>query len=388
MAKNKKVKKIIICSVVVAIGIPIIIVGAYATYVLASYHRIGDKIEEVNHKAAQNTVSLNSELSVTSFNIGFGAYSDEYSFFLDQGINADGSANVGYYGKAISKDDVLANTQGCLDSAISLNSDFYVFQEVDKDSDRSYHVDQNAILVDTFNTFDSTYVLNFDSAYLFYPLHDPHGKSIAGLNTFSKYKIESSERHEYKVADDLSKLFDLDRCFSSNRIKVENDKELVLINSHMSAYDEGGKIRNEQLKQLYTFMLNEYQKGNYVVCGGDFNHDLLTNNPMYPQYTEENFAYKDLTSQQKPDWVNYLFDSDKNSKYDSTFTVIASDNQPSCRGCDLPFTYGVNFLSTVDGFIISPNVEYKSVTTTVLGQNDGFEFSDHQPTTMKFSLIG
>ena len=230
MAKNKKVKKIIISSVIVAIGIPIVIVGAYATYVLVSYHRIGDKIEEVNHKAAQNTVSLNSELSVTSFNIGFGAYSDEYSFFLDQGINADGSANVGYYGKAISKDDVLANTQGCLDSAISLNSDFYVFQEVDKDSDRSYHVDQNAILVDAFNTFDSTYVLNFDSAYLFYPLHDPHGKSIAGLNTFSKYKIESSERHEYKVADDLSKLFDLDRCFSSNRIKVENDKELVLIN--------------------------------------------------------------------------------------------------------------------------------------------------------------
>ena len=56
MAKNKKVKKIIICSVIVAIGIPIVIVGAYATYVLASYHRIGDKIEEVNHKEAQNTV--------------------------------------------------------------------------------------------------------------------------------------------------------------------------------------------------------------------------------------------------------------------------------------------------------------------------------------------
>lgn len=385
-AHKKKWKKVLLITGIVVIGLPVLVLGTYATYVLTSYSRIGDKEEEVSKKSSIDVAPINQELSITSFNIGFGAYSDEYSFFLDQGINPDGSINTGYYGKGISREDVLSNTYGCLDVATSLNSDFYVFQEVDKDSNRSYHVDQNAILTHEFKEMDSTYVLNYNSAYLFYPLYDPHGKSIAGLNTFSKYSIESAERKEYKVADDLSKLFDLDRCFCVNKIKTSNDKYLVLINSHMSAYDEGGKIRNEQLKQLYSFMKVEYEKGNYIVCGGDFNHDLLTNNPMYPEYNKENYAYKELSSQLKPDWVNYMFDDSKNEKYDSAFTIIASDNEPSCRGCDLPFTKGVNFLSTVDGFIISPNVEFKNVTTTRVGNGDGFEFSDHQPTTMTFKL--
>lgn len=70
----------------------------------------------------------------------------------------------------------------------------------------------------------------------------------------SKYQINYSERVEYTVSTEFSKFFDLDRCFDVNRIKTDNGKEFVLINSHMSAYDEGGKIRNTQVQELYSYI--------------------------------------------------------------------------------------------------------------------------------------
>lgn len=173
--------------------------------------------------------------------------------------------------------------------------------------------------------------------------------------------------------------------FSSHRFKVENDKELILINSHMSAYDEGGKVRNAQLNQLNDFMKTESEKGNYVICGGDFNHDLLTNNPNFPEYNNENPAYKNEIKQLRPDWLSMMFDENKQSDFDDEFVVYASDNEPSCRDADVPFEKGYTYVSTIDGFICSSNVEVKEVVTTRTGEK-GFIYSDHQPSTLTFVL--
>ena len=116
-----------------------------------------------------------------------------------------------------------------------------------------------------------------------------HGKSLAGLSTFSRYKIEAANRYEYTISDSLSKLFDIDRCFSVSSLSVENAKTLYIINSHMSAYDKGGVIRQTQIQELNNFISKCYNEGNYVIVGGDFNHDLLTYNPDY-NYTNENYV--------------------------------------------------------------------------------------------------
>jgi hypothetical protein len=72
-----------------------------------------------------------------------------------------------------------------------------------------------------------------------------HGRAYAGLSTFSRYKIEEARRVEYTISDSLSKLFDVDRCFSVSVVRVSNGKKLYLVNSHMSAYDKGGTIREK-----------------------------------------------------------------------------------------------------------------------------------------------
>ena len=57
------------------------------------------------------------------------------------------------------------------------------------------------------------------------------------------------------------------------KFPVTNGYKLILINSHMSAYDKGGKMRVKQLKLLNSVMESEYKKGNYVIVGGDFNRN-------------------------------------------------------------------------------------------------------------------
>ncbi len=380
----KKATKIIIITCSIALGLPLLTGAGYLSYVVFSYKRIGSIQLDVNNKN-EDKIDSTKSYSLTSYNIGFGAYSPEYTFFLDTGYNEDGSKTTGKYGKGISKDDVLKNINGSIETLKNLNSDFYSLQEVDVDADRSYHIKQKDMIENALDSYNSTFAINFDSAYLFYPLNDPHGKSKAGLSTLSKYKIESSNRVEYTISTGFSKFFDLDRCFVVNKISLSNDKQLILINSHMSAYDEGGKIRNKQIEELHSYMNEEVNKGNYVIASGDFNHDLLTNNPLYPQYDTTNFAYKDMTNQPRPDWVNFMFDENKTSPFDDNFQVIASNNEPSCRDCDITWTRGETFVSTVDGFIVSNNIKVEDVTTTKVGET-GFSFSDHQPTTLKFSF--
>ena len=76
----------------------------------------------------------------------------------------------------------------------------------------------------------------------------------------------------------------------------------------------------------------------------------------------------------------------KKCNFASEFKVIASDNEPSCRGCDVTWIRGSTFVTTVDGFIVSDNVKVNNIVTTKVGEN-GFGYSDHQPTTLSFELI-
>ena len=76
---------------------------------------------------------------------------------------------------------------------------------------------------------------------------------------------------------------------------MDGGKTLVIVNSHMSAYDEGGVIRKAQLDMLTSFMAEEYEKGNWVIVGGDFNHTL-------GQEFREAFPSEQAT----PEWAKVL----------------------------------------------------------------------------------
>ena len=76
----KKAWKIVL-AVVLAL---LVVVLGYVAYVFIDYHRIGDQELTVERNAAA-TVEAGKEYGILSYNIGFGAYEDDYSFFMDGG---------------------------------------------------------------------------------------------------------------------------------------------------------------------------------------------------------------------------------------------------------------------------------------------------------------
>lgn len=383
---NKHLKRILLC-VGGVLGTVILVAGGFVGYIFLSYDRIGDIELDITSNSKNTNLKINESYSVSTYNIGFGAYSQDYTFFLDTGYDIEGNETCGYYSKAKSKDEVLTNTNGSIDVMKSLDLDFMLLQEVDIKSTRSYKVNQNELFSKEFKTYDNVFAYNFNSAFMPYPLYDMHGKSKAGLSTFSKYQIFSAERVEYTISESFSKFFDLDRCFSVSQIKVNNGKILYLINSHMSAYDKGGSIRETQVKELNDFIKNVSEKGNYVIVGGDFNHDLLTYNPDF-NYSSDNKVFNNVLKD--PDWVAPYFDNQGKSPLVDGFKVVASDNVPTCRNNDIAWNPSLTYKCVVDGFIISNNIEvithYNIETNNGnLGLN-GFAYSDHQPAYLEFIL--
>ena len=224
----------------------------------------------------------------------------------------------------MSLDSVEAHTEGAVGVIEDLNADFYLLQEVDVDADRSYHVNQEDYIKTAMTDYASIFANNFHSAYLFYPFNDPHGAVQAGLLSFSRYQISEAERRSYPVDNSfITKFTDLDRCFAQMRLPVEGGHELVLINSHMSAYDEGGTIRAQQLELLNSVIAEEYAKGNYVIVGGDFNHAM-------GEEVAEGFP----SEQKFPAWVAVLTEDD----LVDGVRIVRADNElevPTCRGADI-----------------------------------------------------
>jgi endonuclease/exonuclease/phosphatase family metal-dependent hydrolase len=186
--------------------------------------------------------------------------------------------------------------------------------------------------------------------------------------------MNESVRYELPIDESfVNKFFDLDRCINLVRYKVNaSDKELVIISAHLSAYDEGGVYRKKQIELLKTLIQDEYDKGNYVIVGGDFNHDIASGGSNFP------------TTQLKPDWLQTL----NENEFGPNFKIISDNTNPSCRDADIPWEEGVTYATVVDGFIVSNNIEVTFIKNIVnIGSEDiNFMYSDHNPVMMKFKI--
>ena len=156
-----------------------------------------------------------------------------------------------------------------------------------------------------------------------------------------------------------------------SRIPVEGGRELLLYNVHSSAYGGNDSIREAQMTMLLNDMRDEYLKGNYVICGGDFNHDFTGDSSQRLNGESVDFGW----AQPFPDeLIPEGFYKCENYSGDTLY--------PSCRNCDIPYEEG-NFTIIVDGFIVSDNVECLLLENVYTG----FEYSDHAPVRMDFKLI-
>ena len=351
---KKRILKIL-CIVMATI---ILVVLSYLLYVVLSYHRVGDNLTLEIEGDAENIASVNTEISLLTYNIGFGAYSADYSFFMDGGEHS----------RALSKEAVLDNINGVMDVIANENCDLILLQEVDTDGTRSYHVNQKNLISEKYPRFDQVFAENYDSPYFLYPIHEPIGANKSGILTLSRFNINSSIRRSLPVENSLSKYFDLDRAYSVSFIKTDNGKKLVIYNVHLSAYTSDGTIADDQLKMLSEDMQAQYEKGNYIIVAGDFNKDLLGDSSKYFKRSEGEY-----------NWAAAL----NNNLLPQGIKSYSGTNAPSCRNAEAPFKGdGTDFVLSVDGALVSENIEVISCETV----DTSFAYSDHNPVKLKFVL--
>lgn len=366
----KKGMKKILKYLGIIVLIVLVLLLAYIIYLFASYHRIPDnqplQVEQTKESISSgDTLTTEKEYSALTYNIGFGAYTPDFSFFMDGGKSS----------WAKSKESVKKTVQSAGELVASKDPDFALIEEVDLNSTRSYHVDEYSILKETIPSYNTVFAQNYDSAFLFYPLNQPHGKSRSGLALFSKYPVTDSLRRSFPVSTSFSKFFDLDRCYSISRVPTDNGKELVIFLLHMSAYGNSDAIREGQIRMLSQDMQKEYEAGNYVLCGGDFNHDLKASNDDNDDAADyESWAYP-FPREELPEHLSFCIDQLSDTERNALWN--------SAKNADMEYIPGETYTVTLDGFIISDNIEclqYENVNT-------GYSYSDHDPVYMKFKLL-
>lgn len=319
------------------------------------------KPEEAEAAPAQiqkgNPVPVGQPLTIITWNTGYAGLSKEADFFMD------GGSMVLPTSQAVVEENLSAISQFLGEE----QADLYFLQEVDRNSKRTDYVDQLAYYEEQTG-LSWAYGVNYRCAYVPYPF-PTLGKMECGNVTLSALDME-----ENAVRVSLPcpftwpvRVANMKRCLLVTRHQLEGtDRELVTVNLHLEAYDDGeGKIA--QTKKMLQILEEEYAKGNYVIAGGDFNQSFPGMVDIFPIRNNELWQPSLLDPDALGEGWQYLYDS----------------KTPSCRL--LNKAYDLESPDTqyyvIDGFIISPNVTVVSVETMDLR----FENADHNP--VKAELI-
>lgn len=344
--------------IVLVIAIPVLIFCLYLAYMSVTDYKPQEAIKlDINNKHGA-PIKKGVPLSVMTFNIGYCGLDAGQDFFMDGGTMS----------RSRSRQQTQINLESIADFLSKEKADMILLQEVDIKASRSYKINELNYLTKKLQDYTNTFAINYKVAWVPVPVTHPMGSVYGGIMTFYKYPIESAIRYQFPGGEAWPRqLVELDRCFIENRLPVEGGKELILINSHFSAYDKGGKVRKVQLAYMKNHILAEYKKGNYVIVGGDWNHELPGSDPKLFKWVGT-----------RPDWCVYMPEDFTPEE----FTWAVDKSVPTVRNIDKAYQKDVNFVAIIDGMLVSPNVEIQKV----IGYDLNFENSDHNPVKGIFVL--
>ena len=319
-----------------------------------------DKVESLTPTGInQDLSSIQVDtLDLITWNIGYAGLGAEMDFFYDDGEKVRPT-------RKMSK-KYLDGIKEFISATDSI--DFWLLQEVDFKSKRSHYFDEVKEIIELKPESDYVFAKNYDVPFVPVPIYEPLGYVKGGMLTFSEFRITEAIRYAYPlIASWPDKLFLLDRCFILTRFPLAAGNDLVILNTHNSAYVYDSALRIKELNIIKEKMNEEYAKGNYVIAGGDWNANppgfIPTNNYNGHKFFPSAVTMNDNTFSE--DWI-WAYDA----------------SAPTNRQNYKSFIKGENGTTLLDYFILSPNVELLQAKTIDLN----FENSDHNPMFIKISL--
>ena len=338
-------------------GIALLLIGLIL-FLSVTEFKPADRESVTNYKIEENAPMLQEGQTVTvySWNIGYAGLGKDSDFFMDGGKMTDPP----------SQEAVEENMAAIQEYIGSQTADAWLLQEVDVNSARTEKMDQFALLQEAWNG-SSGFAYNYKCPFVPIPL-PPLGQIESGIATLTA-GATAEEMERVSLPCPFSwpvRVAQIKRCLMITRMPIEgSDKELVLVNLHLEAYDDG-EGKKAQTEILLQVLQAEYEKGNYVIAGGDFNQSFPGVLEQYPIQDPQKWTPGILEDGTLPEGWQFAYDL----------------SAPTCRLLDQPYNAACQ-LYVIDGFILSPNVQLNAVQT----QDLDFQNSDHNPVRLEVTLV-
>jgi endonuclease/exonuclease/phosphatase family metal-dependent hydrolase len=329
--------------ILVLILIPALWVGGNLLYgTLTDFQPPVEEAVLIDAVRAQRPDSI---ITLLNWNIGYCGLGEESDFFYDGGSTV-----------RMDQSFVQKNLNGVINTLKYYEEvDIILLQEVDTFSKRSWKLNEYKDIAQILQGHNASFCLNYNVNFVPIPFLDPMGKVMGGLATYNRFTVTNATRHQFPSSFAWpNSIYFLDRCFMVQRMPY-NDVELVVINTHNSAYDDDGTLKKAELAHLKEFLSAEEKKGNYVIVGGDWN--------QHAPGSGDNEVPSDYLAGWQ--WV-----------YDTSF--------PTNRDLKAAYVKGETMTQVIDFFLCSPNISVEEVKVI----NQDFKFSDHQPVYLRVKLKG
>lgn len=286
-------------------------------------------------------------LTLISWNLGYAGL----------GANADFMADGGKNILPASRQGVMSNLTAILEQLSGVAADGILLQEIATSSLLTRGVDVHSAISSLYREWRTAFVLSTESRIPFGPLD-------VKVGNFSAIAFPSATFSSFDLpGDDALGLGILRRRYPVLVAHIPSNcagpREWVIMNVHLSAFDASGHLRRTQLLAALKQAEQHYQAGRHVILGGDWNMRLSSK--VFPHRTDERHLF----------WlIDFPFDI-----LPPGWNLFVDDSAPTVRTLHAPYIVGTNYTTIIDGFLMSPNVSFRSARTLDLD----FQNSDHNP---------
>ncbi|NNC36245.1 MAG: hypothetical protein HKO02_02215 [Hyphomonadaceae bacterium] len=300
---------------------------------------------DVKTEPVSGLAPVSGDISILNWNIGYAGLGKDSDFYMDGGEML----------KPPSRQAVETNLAGIQTVLKNYKSDFHIFQEISEPDMLNLGVEVLEGVKDQLVSYSMHYSSDFRTKLIPTRWALRHGLAVFSRVNASPVEIIRLSNEPTRLGGIVQRQYHI----AATEFGHADGSDWILLNIHLSAFDEGGDIRLKQLNELIEIANDYYKFGKHVIVGGDWNIQL--SDAEFPNTTKDEFLFwrtKLPQEQILPGWQ-----------------IIVDETTPTMRSNERPYSKGENFTSIIDGYMISPNVDAISVKTI----DTNFEFTDHQP---------
>lgn len=200
-------------------------------------------------------------LTVLVWNVQFAAGRGQEFFY-------DGGEAV-----SVSEATVRATLEQIAAVVEAVDPDVLLLQEIDRDSRRTARLDQHAWLAERLDVACHVSAPYHRAAYVPHPPQEHLGRVDMHLSVMSRYRLGEATRHQLPLLQEswLRRLFNLKRAVLEVHLPVAGGGELVLFDTHLSAFSRNDGTLERQIAALDELMGRAEASGQPWLLAGDLN---------------------------------------------------------------------------------------------------------------------